>query len=335
LKVSSTSEIHKILVVTLSNIGDVILTFPVIDVLKKDFPEAKLSVVVGPKGEALLHGNPYLDHIHVFDKHQSWMRSWRWLNELRKERFDLVVDLRNTAIPALLAVRYRTSWRVPKAKQVHMREKHLQKLRTVYAPRHDHPERCALFISEQDEQFADRIMEEEVGKGCRFMVVAPGAADSSKRWPEERFAALCDWLIKEHTMRIIFAGSDDDRDVVGRIKKSMMQKTVDLSGRASLTQLAALLKMSAGAIVNDSAPMHLASYLNTPVLALFGPTDPLLYGPWGTKSCYLRRNGSCARCARPQQEIAHTCMNAIAVSDVMSVLDIRTLTDSIHFKRPQ
>ncbi len=102
-KLSNKSEIKKILVVSLTNIGDVILTFPVIDILKKDFPSAKLSIVIGPKAESLFFKNPYLDKIHIFDKHQPPLKSLSWIGELRRERFDLVVDLRNTAIPFLIS----------------------------------------------------------------------------------------------------------------------------------------------------------------------------------------------------------------------------------------
>ncbi|OGX35940.1 MAG: hypothetical protein A3C36_08060 [Omnitrophica WOR_2 bacterium RIFCSPHIGHO2_02_FULL_52_10] len=327
------SEIHKILFITLSNIGDVILTFPVIDILKKDFPQAGLFVVVGPKGEPLLKGNPYLAGVHVFDKRQSWLRSLAWLRELRKERFDLVVDLRNTAIPAFIAARYRTSFRAPRSNNTHMRGQHLRKLKTVHIPRHEHPERCALFIPVRDEQFADRIVEQEIGRGRRFVVVAPGAADNSKRWPEERFATLCDWLAKEHATKVVFAGSLGDQATIGYIKKAMTQKSVDLSGRASLRQLAALLKMSAGAIVNDSAPMHLASYLDIPVLAMFGPTDPAYYGPWSAKSYYLRKNATCAKCSQPKRRAAHTCMSSISVEDVMGVLNLDTPDGGMNFKQ--
>jgi len=328
LKRSKNSEIHKILLVTLSNIGDVVLTFPVIDILRKDFPDARLSVVVGPKGEALLKGNSCIDRLYIFDKHQSWIKSLAWLMELRHERYDLAVDLRNTAIPLLIGARQRTSLRAPRTGSKHMREKHLQKLRTAHIPTPEKAQRCAVHISQADKQFADQVANKEIGVGGRYWIVAPGAADSSKRWPEERFAALCDALVRDHHLKIVFAGGDEDKAVIARIQKIMAYPAVDVSGRASLTQLAALLKACAGAVVNDSAPMHLASYLDVPVIAIFGPTDPGLYGPWGAWSRYLRNNTSCLKCARPKEEIAHTCMGAVTVEDVLAVFPFDAVPSS-------
>ena len=107
------SEINKILVISLTNIGDVILTFPVIDILKEDFPSAKLSIVIGPKAESLFCDNPHLEKVHIFNKHQLPFKTLRWVLGMRKEHFDLVVDLRNTAIPFMISPRYRTSCRSP------------------------------------------------------------------------------------------------------------------------------------------------------------------------------------------------------------------------------
>jgi len=73
------------------------------DILKKDFPSAKLSVVVGPRAESLFYENPNFDTVYLFDKHQPPLKSLSWICQLRGERFDLVVDLRNTAIPLMIA----------------------------------------------------------------------------------------------------------------------------------------------------------------------------------------------------------------------------------------
>ena len=70
------SKIKKILVISLTNIGDVVLTFPVIDILKENLPDAKISVLIGPKAESLLKGNPVLDKVYVFNKHQPFLETW-------------------------------------------------------------------------------------------------------------------------------------------------------------------------------------------------------------------------------------------------------------------
>jgi len=331
-KLSNKSEIKKILVVSLTNIGDVILTFPVIDILKKDFPSAKLSIVVGPKAESLFCENPFLDKVYIFDKHQPPLKSLSWIRELRRERFDLVVDLRNTAIPFMITPRYRTSYRVKNNDNCHMKEKHLNHLGTVYVPESQCVEQCALFVATRDVEYVDQLIEKEIGRDGRYVIVAPGAADHSKQWPDKKFANICDRLIKDHNVKIIFVGNKEDRKVASRINKLMIADAVNLCGRTNLVQLAELYKHCFFTIVNDSAPMHLASYLNIPVLALFGPTDPSQYGPWSLRSCFLRKNETCQACAKPKLKKEHVCMDSITDEDVYGMLKINMSESRIEFK---
>ncbi|MCK5013729.1 MAG: glycosyltransferase family 9 protein [Candidatus Omnitrophica bacterium] len=315
------SKINKILVVSLTNIGDVILTFPVIDILKRDFPSAGLSVVIGPKAESLFCGNPHLDNIYVFDKHQLPLKTLSWVLELRRQYFDLVVDLRNTAIPFIIAPRYRTSCRVDKASNVHMRDKHLSRLSSVYDFEVEAIAARALFIPDPDKNHIKEFINTKIGIGQKYVVIAPGAADSSKQWSEEKFAYVCDRLIADHNVKIVFVGDEKDRNVVRRIDKLMESGSLNLCGRTSLVQLAELFRHCFFTIVNDSAPMHLASYLNVPVLALFGPTEPQKYGPWGTRSHMIKKGFDCPACREPKNAYKHTCMQAISTEDVLGAMD--------------
>jgi heptosyltransferase-1 len=326
------SKINKILVISLTNIGDVILTFPVIDLLKKNFPSAKLSVVIGPKAKPLLQGNPYLDKVYIFNKHQAPLKSLAWIFELRKEKFDLVIDLRNTAVPLLISPRYRTSYRAGKTNNVHMRVKHLDRLNAVYPFGTQTNVRYSLFISDDHKTYVDKIIEEEIGPGQRYVVVAPGAADQAKRWTEAGFADVCDQLVKTG-MKIVFVGDEGDRKTARQIEGLMTApRVLNLCGQAGLPHLAELFKHCSFALLNDSAPMHLASYLDVPVLALFGPTDPLKYGPWSFRSAFLRKNGSCPLCARLKNALRHTCMESITSRDVLSALEANMPPASGHLQ---
>jgi len=142
----SKSKIKKILVITLSNIGDVILTFPVIDILKRDFPKAELSVVVGPKAASLLDRNPQIDQIFVFQKKQSFFKMISWIFSLRRSNYDLVVDLRNTMIPFLVSTKYLTSPFLKRQPHRHMSQQHLLRLKSIYSFKNESQERFALHI---------------------------------------------------------------------------------------------------------------------------------------------------------------------------------------------
>jgi len=298
-------KIKKILLITLSNIGDVVLTFPVIDILKKDFPDALLSVVVGPKGEALFKDNFHIENVCVFDKKQSFLKTFKWILKLRKRKFDLVIDLRNTAIPFFLGARTVTPPFMKRLKNEHMQKQHLSRLRSVYSYDKKAETRFSLKISSEDEAQMKEILRKKLDKKEKFILLSAGAADSAKRWTEDGFAFACDRLMDKYSLKAIFVGDHADRVLTQRIIKKMHNSPLNCCGMTTLTQLAFLIQESLLLITNDSAPMHMASYFDIPVLALFGPTDPMRYGPWSKNSYVLASNEHCLKCKNKKSAAIH------------------------------
>ena len=125
------NQIKKILVISLSNIGDIILTTPVISSLRARFPESRLAVLVGPKGVPIFEKSETIDEVIVFDKQVSPWKKFLLVMALRRKKFDLVVDIRNTAIPFFLWPKYRTSFFVDR-RAISMRQRHLDQLRFLF-----------------------------------------------------------------------------------------------------------------------------------------------------------------------------------------------------------
>ncbi len=121
-RLSKRSKVEKILLVSLSNIGDVILTFPVFDVLRERFPDAEISVVVGPKAKGLLEDNPHIYRLYVYDKRAGVAEQWRWLKSVRSQSFDVVVDLRNSMMPFLVKGRVVTPPVLGRQMRCHMKD---------------------------------------------------------------------------------------------------------------------------------------------------------------------------------------------------------------------
>jgi len=315
------SKVKKILLISLTNIGDVILSFPVMDILKQNFPSAKLSVVIGPKAESLLKGNPQLEQVIIFNKHQSAFKMIFWILQLRKEHFDLVIDLRNTAIPFLIGAKHKTLLSSPKIENQHMRDKHLARLKSVYKYKEEPANRYALCVSEGDKQYVEKLIKEKIGEGQKFICIAPGAASHTKRWTEQGFTEVADALGKNTKLTIVFIGDHQDQEIAQRISDSMQEDAVNLCGRTSLVQLVELMKKAQCVLTNDSAPMHLASYLNIPACALFGPTSPQQYGPWSTKSSFIKNDKPCEACTPlKKEEGGHTCMQGIESEKVLNMV---------------
>lgn len=316
------SKINKILVISLSNIGDVILTLPVMDILLQDFPQARFSVVVGPKAKTLFVRNPLIREVHIFDKKQSFWKTVPWIAGLCRERFDLVVDLRNTAIPFLIFPRTRTPSMASNNGGAHMKYKHLQRLRSVYPYDVESRKRYALAVPWEDEAYVQDLLRAAWGEGHKYIVVAPGAANETKRWPAQRFIEVCDQLIKHYQVKILFVGDASDHRGAEHMAEVLGKDSLNLCGRTTLVQLAAVIQNALLALVNDSAPMHLASYLDVPVLALFGPSDVRKYGPWGLHGHSLQKNNDCPACRNPKGLARHDCMAAITTQDVLGAFEI-------------
>jgi ADP-heptose:LPS heptosyltransferase len=238
-----------------------------------------------------------------------------WIFALRKEKFDLVVDLRNSAIPVLVGARHATTPFLKRTPGQHMRHQHLRHLKSIYSYEKESDEKYSLYISEEFRREVDRMIQEEIGgDNLRYVVVAPGAADRGKQWFSTGFAKVCDHLIEKYNIKTVFVGDAKDRKKAQDVIKKMQNHGINLSGRVNLIQLAGLLKKSSLLITNDSAPLHMASYLDIPVIGLFGSTDPNKYGPWGKYPYYIKKGEG--RSSAPEE-----CMRAIKVEDVIGKVE--------------
>ena len=318
MRVTKKNDIKKILVIALSNIGDVILNFPVIDVLKKEFPDARISVLLGPKGEPLFKGNPHIVKLYVFNKYQSILGHIKLTGLLRRERFDLVVDLRNTVFPYLIGARFTTGPFVSKSNYEHLKIQHLNRLKTVVDFAGESSARYALTLDRTDEEVIARILKEKIGNGP-YVVLAPGSANEHKRWNHEGYTEVAKRLVDKYKVKVVFVGNEAERIIVEEISRKM-PGILNLCGQINLTQLAGLLKNAALVVCNDSGPMHLASYVDVPVVALFGPTDPRTAAPWGTKGAFVKKIVDCPRCRNLKSREAHTCLSAITPDDVWEAI---------------
>ncbi len=314
-KLSKNSSVKNILVITLSNIGDVIATALVIDILLRDFPHAKLSVITGGKPASLFEGNSRIENIHIYDKTLSWIAKFKWILGLRKYRYDLVVDLRNSMIGFLLLPRWITSLMIVSDRHLHMKDRHLQRLHLLYDEGVGDAAKLAIKASRNDEQIVSGLL----GSSAHpFVVVAPRAADSAKTWSPEKFHNVCRSIVEQYPVKIVLIGSSEDVAVVEYIRSSSPARMINLAGKINLIQTVDLIQKSLMVIAHDSGPMHISSYLNKSVVALFGPTDPEFSHPWGQGvSKVIEHKDQCQRCKNPTLSVNHTCMDMISEQEVL------------------
>lgn len=307
-------KVKRILFISLSNIGDIVLTTPAMRVLSEHFPDARMDVIVGPNGAELFKRHPAVFKVITYNKHIPMSDKRRLVKKLRQSKYDLIVDMRNSVFPFLVGTRYRTSLiQTPPRTIKHKKQQHLWKLSSIGLDVEDAS--FYLHIPHEDENYIDRILV-GVDKTRPIVAISPGAKSEIKRWPSKNFVGLTDILIKELGANIIMVGDNADSSLIRHIVASTQNNIIDLSGRTTLCQLASLLKRCDLLITNDSAPLHIAVAVGTKVLAMFGPTDPKVYGPTGAEDRVIRIKIHCGPCEKAQCEFEHECMEYINVDEV-------------------
>ncbi len=346
--------INKILFITLSNLGDVVLTLPVLDILQEKFPAAKITVMTAPRPKEIFENNPSIDKLIIYNKHSKLRDKIKLFNQLKKEKFDAVFDLRNSLYGAFLPAKIKISpFLFISGKIKHMKERRLRGALSAMGVRESPREAAdkkSLYISRQDEECIKKILEENgLAAGDKIIVIAPGARSHLKMWDKDKFAELIPFLIQEFSAKIILVGDKDDAVITEYLKKGEQkgdsrkgrdsylftgskgeESIIDLAGKITFLQLAALLKKAKILVSNDSAVSHLASYLNVPVAAIFGPTNEEKYGPWSEVRAVVKKDIFCRPCQAAQCRFDTVeCMNLIKVEDV-----IRDVRNILGFRYP-
>ena len=329
---------RNILVIKLRYIGDVLLATPVLRALRDQAPTARITMVVNEGTEDVLKGNPDVDDVLVVTR-RGLLSDVRFLHDLRQRRFDCVIDLtdgdrsaimaRATGAPVRIGFneeRYRRGWLYTSVVTanlagLHCIERNLEALRAIgIGAKSALP---VLHTSDRDEEEAGRILE-AVGlhasgpaTGRPWVLVHPGARYWFKAWPADRFAELADRLAERPGCTVLVGGGEGDRDVAQEISRRARSAPTILAGRTSPRQLAAILKRCALFVGNDNGPMHMAAAVGTPVVALFGPSNPSEWGPRGDKSIVLYKGLDCRGCFHPGCDRGEeSCMRLITVDEV-------------------
>ncbi len=299
----------KILVIELSNLGDAILTYPALSALWERYPGAKMHVLAGPRALPLFDADPRIRRLWLWEKRAPLWSQAALIARLFRERFDLVVDFRNSLIPLFLFTR-RTPLLRCSPGPAHRAQAHLGLVTAlgIPAPANVHP----LPYGPAEEAQAARWVE----PGRPVVLVAPGSRSHLKRWAAERYAQVADRLAAEHQAQVLLVGDAEERAITEKVKRAMKQPAADLAGSTTLRELAALLARAALVITNDSAALHAAEVMGVPSVAIFGPTDERKYGPRGPRSAVVRRPLVCAPCERALCPYHHECMQMIAPDEV-------------------
>jgi heptosyltransferase I len=321
---------RKLLIVKPSSLGDIIHSLPFLNVMHECFPEAQIHWLVAEGNEGVLQGNPMISKLWIIRKDR-----WKKIssvketigelsglaNVLRKQNFDIVIDLQGLLRSGMIAGATGSPVRVglSDAREgssffythkadvgsgIHAVDRYL-KVASALGCDVSNVRFPMPLIKESAE--ISRI-KEELGD---YAVIVPGARWRTKRWPAERFSELAAML----GIRSVVVGSEADRQTAMMIAERSGGKAISLAGKTDLGELISIIRGARYVITNDSGPMHIAAACGRRALAIFGPTDPALTGPYGPDHIIVRKPVDCAPC-RMKKCSDMKCMKEISVQDV-------------------
>ena len=283
-----------ILIFSFSFIGDAVLSTAVIQPLKKRFPEAHLTFLVGPHAQGVLRGDLQIDAVLVYDNrgiHSGIRGKYRLIKLLRQERFDLVIDLRDSFWSRLVGAR---RWGIARGSNLHAVTRYLDTLNghgvETSAEVLDFAAEPRLTLSKSERNVADNFLTEHgVVPNELIIGIHPGGNWIYKLWPAENFAKIGDILISDfHAQILLFAGLDEQ--ALQEKVAAMMKYQPIIVNEPSLRHVAALINRCHLYLGNDTGTTHIAAAVGTPVVAIFGSTNHIRSGPYGTQHQVVRND---------------------------------------------
>jgi heptosyltransferase-3 len=303
------SAVRRVLITKLRHHGDVLITSPVFSALKAHAPHLEIDALVYRETAPMLANHPSISRIFTIDR--QWKKQgvlaqgrdeWKLLSELRERQYDLLVHLtehwRGAWLKRLLRIRHAVApqrpgvspwWKrsfthlyaLPRGTMRHMVEVNLDALRKIGVFPYGDVKRLVLVPGADAEARVDAMLREHGLAPRSFIQLHPGSRWLFKCWPSDRVAELTRRLVGEGE-RIVMTGAPDpvELSMVERILSEVPSGVVNLAGTLTLPELAALTARARGFIGVDSAPMHIASAMGTPAIALFGPSGEIRWRPW-------------------------------------------------------
>ncbi len=327
---SGSVQFNNILLIKPGAIGDVLQMTPVIRALKRRFPQASISLLVGSYATAeLFKNNPSVTETIVFDKTAGGGRSgvllklWR---RLRRSKYDLVINFQRSNLKTWFFASAAFPCRVLVYRKTQDRHVHavINYLETLAPLGIESPEvSLEITLDDADRAFAEGILGALPNVGHPIVALNPGASHPVNRWETGCFAELTDRLAESLSARVIIVGGSEDSGLAAEIEAKARLKPFVMTGKTTLRQLAALLERCDILVSGDTGPMHIATAVGTRVVGLFGAADPERTGPIGKGHRVLQADGvSCIPCRSRKcaNKVYLACMEKISVKLVYETI---------------
>lgn len=318
-------------------VGDLVMATPILTDLRNAFPDASITAMCKAPLCELLRDDLAIDELFCFRKPTNQFSK-------REERRDIIAKIEEGKydLGILLTHSFSSAWwfwqggvarrigygsflrnflltdKIKRSKEkLHQVDSYKKLLEPLGIPKsHTMPR---LFISDNEQEESREILFQRGYRRDRILIgMNPGSAyGPAKCWPQDRFQALAKRLLAIDNVSVVFFGDASGSNLVKSICSNLPKEAMDVAGVTSLRELACLIKECDLLVTNDSGPMHIAAAVGTPVVALFGSTDPEATGPFGQSESVITKRVSCSPCLKRKCPIDFRCMMQISVEEVL------------------
>ena len=328
-------NIHKILIIRVDGIGDLLNSTPAIALLRENYPSAEITVLARPLNAPVLVANPDVDRVLIFErdgKHRSLKAQLQFYRALRREGFQLVVAMQTGMWPHLVAFlsgapyrlgRYQKRFRstlthawhgtYPKG-ETHEVDRNLELVRLICEGEGTRKLKLHLLSTEIDAA-KTQLTSCGIGTDTFLIGIHPGGSSFDKRWPEKQYAELADRLVQQYNATILLLHGPKEAALAHNIQQAMQSDAI-IYAPETIRELGALLSCCNLVVCNDSGPMHIAAAVDVPMVAVFGPTDHVAWHPMSENASIVRRDMPCWPCSAHKCKIGWECTKKLPVEPV-------------------
>lgn len=280
---------QRILFITLSNIGDVVMTTPVLEALHSAYPNAIIDVMGDPRSEILFRDCPFMGVFYRKPKKAGFNQAYRFIQIVRQTHYDLAVDLRSDGLLYLLRAKHKMR-KLSNRQSMHMHsvEKHFAAIQ-AFLPSVAMPS-IKLYLADKDKANAELFLKTQGLAGKRILALGLGANFAGKIWPVSAFLALAQAL-SEYFDAVLLFGNQQEIVLAAEFVANYQGLVVDTCGQFDLMQTTALLANTRYFVGNDSGLGHLASAVKVPSFTVFGVGQPHRYRPWAQTARWFQDEG--------------------------------------------
>jgi len=325
----------KIIIRSPNWIGDAVLCLSSIEYIKEEIPQAHIAILAKNWVKDVFLNHPAIDKIISLDKPKTAL-----IKEIKKQNFNTGILFTNSFSSAFLfflagikkRVGYKTDLRsvfltdrltLPKnLEKLHQRDYYFE-IAKKFVPGNETPKNPVLYLSNKETENADNILKNLGIDEIPYPVprtpiigIFPGASyGPAKMWGAEKFKLLAKEIVKNGNAKVLIFGGKKEKEL-GKTIQNTGNDIINLCGKTTIREMMALIKRCAVFITNDTGPMHIASALNVPVIAIFGPTNPDRTSPLGP-SVIIQKKVNCAPCKHRICPLKiHKCMESVSVEEV-------------------